>query len=583
MRKPVAGPVYCGYASRVARHAGACEGPRLRNSNSRAARLDALQALRLRFGKPAAARRAALVRQLSQARFADADELARFHELLLWSAAYPDDREGLAQVLATLEGFSLRPELKRFAGELVNSGIAGCDIHYNFFWMMARWLAKRCPGQLELDPAAPGCHDRLRAALPLLVGALEGEAVRRSNRPTPQMLAALAPTRDAASLIGAIEAIAGDGFTREHLHDSIDPSYVLRGSRGFPSRTTARCSQAPMMMRSAAPPLGRPDLAAALARPPKTQRRIEGSAARHIVELAREAMLTRERDLAAFSWGDERDVLLVDDGDGLAFAIIGSQPERRLPLPAVHGWIMLRNRVPVGYVQTDTLLRGTEVAFNLFPTFRGGEAAHLFARVLAVSCWVLGARAFSIEPYQLGEGNEEGIESGAWWFYYRLGFRPIADGPRAALARELQRLRRSPGHRSSAATLRRLAAGHLVFEPDSRHRVLLPAVPGLGLRERIAAEAVAGELASRRFGVRSVARWSPEEQRAWQRLSPLLAALPGVEWWTASEKRTAVLALRAKGGRHETEYLRRVDAHPKLCAALTDLLAGARSHPASAP
>ena len=90
---------------------------------------------------------------------------------------------------------------------------------------------------------------------------------------------------------------------------------------------------------------------------------------------------------------------------------------------------MLRNRVPVGYVQTDSLLAGTEVAFNVFPTFRGVEAGHLFSRVLATARHVLGARAFSIEPYQLGVGNDEAIESGAWWFYYMLGFRPSEAEP----------------------------------------------------------------------------------------------------------------------------------------------------------
>lgn len=530
--------------------------------------------MRLRFGAQAAARKAALIRQLARARFSNAAELERFHECLLWCAAYPDNRELLAQVEAELERFGQRPDLNRLAGELVNSGIAGCEIHYNFFWMMARWLAQRCPRVLELDTEARGYHERLRAALPLLVGAVEGEALRRTNRPTADLLATQAVTRHAASLIGAIESLPGDSFTREFLHDSIDPAYVLRAGASFASRTLARCPVAPVVFRTQPPPAGRPVLADELARPPRRQRLLKGSQARQVVELARSAMLTRERDLAAFSWGDERDVLLIDDGDGLAFALIGSLPERRLPLPAVHGWIMLRNRVPVGYVQTDTVLHGSEVAFNLFPTFRGGEAAYLFARVLAVSRWVLGARAFSIEPYQLGEGNEEGIESGAWWFYYKLGFRPIAAAPRALLARELQRLSRSPEHRSSAATLRRLAAGHLVFEPDPQHRVLLPQVPGLGLRARLLPEVEAVDEACRRFGIRSMASWPQDEQRAWRRLAPVAAALAGVGHWTAAERRAAVLTLRAKGGRRESDFLQHLQAHPKLAAALTGLLRG---------
>jgi hypothetical protein len=30
--------------------------------------------------------------------------------------------------------------------------------------------------------------------------------------------------------------------------------------------------------------------------------------------------------------------------------------------------------------------------------------------------------SFTINPYQLGDGNDEALASGAWWFYYKFGF-----------------------------------------------------------------------------------------------------------------------------------------------------------------
>ena len=38
---------------------------------------------------------------------------------------------------------------------------------------------------------------------------------------------------------------------------------------------------------------------------------------------------------------------------------------------------------------------------------------------------LFGCDSFAIDPYQLGHHNAEGLSSGAWWFYYKLGFRPI--------------------------------------------------------------------------------------------------------------------------------------------------------------
>jgi hypothetical protein len=50
---------------------------------------------------------------------------------------------------------------------------------------------------------------------------------------------------------------------------------------------------------------------------------------------------------------------------------------------------------------------------------------------------LLGVEVFSLDPYQIGHENEEGIESGAFWFYRKLGFRPVR--PELAEARGQRR------------------------------------------------------------------------------------------------------------------------------------------------
>jgi hypothetical protein len=57
---------------------------------------------------------------------------------------------------------------------------------------------------------------------------------------------------------------------------------------------------------------------------------------------------------------------------------------------------------------------------------------------------VFGTTSFSIDPYQLGKGNDEGLESGAWWFYAKLGFRPRDAATLRLAGDEQARVRRSP-------------------------------------------------------------------------------------------------------------------------------------------
>jgi hypothetical protein len=289
-------------------------------------------------------------------------------------------------------------------------------------------------------------------------------------------------------VVDRLAALPAGETVREWVHDSIDAMYVLDPGPHGPCRTHALYRTGPVVFRQAPPRRDRPDLARALRVPPRSVHRVTLREGRRLIDLAREAMATRNRDLDAFAWGNPRDVRVVEDEDGLAFAVIGVVPERRLPLPAVHGWLTLRNGVPAGYVQTDTLLFSSEVSFNTFETYRGTDAAHVFARVLAVTHHVLGARSFSIEPYQLGHGNDEGLLSGAWWFYAHLGFRPKARQALALYRRELMKMKRNPEHRSPIAVLERLATAHLYWNESAMAPAVLPRVPQLGLRhpERVA-------------------------------------------------------------------------------------------------
>lgn len=57
----------------------------------------------------------------------------------------------------------------------------------------------------------------------------------------------------------------------------------------------------------------------------------------------------------------------------------------------------------------------------------------MFAEVLRLYQRLYKVQRFVVKPYQFGKGNKEGLQSAAFWFYYKLGFRP-QDERIAALA-----------------------------------------------------------------------------------------------------------------------------------------------------
>ena len=545
-----------------------------------AAALRRLEAARLEFA--CGAEKLRLLRGLERAHLHSARMVLRLHEQLCFMRAYPDDAELLALVEAMLERFAHRADLRRFRSALADTGIAGTAIHYRFFWPTARWLRRRWPEQLAIDWNALDDSSRLANALPLLATPLEATWLRTRLPAARDALEHLSggPKYPARFLIDRISSLPGNDTTREYFCDALDIPYILHPGPDTPSRSSNHVHAPVAFVRS---PLSRsrPDLPRELRRPPRSVRPASRREGEHLIERAHEALVTRSRDLDAFSYGNARDVWLVDDGDGLQWALVGMVPERRLLLRAAYGFLTLRNGVPIGYGQLDVLCRTIDISFNSFETFRGSEVARVFARLLAAGRAVFGAAAFTLEPYQLGHHNREGIASGAWWFYYKLGFRPRNPEIRTLAETELLRMQGEPGHRSSSEVLKRLASDYLYFETEAVRAPYWPRLAELGARaaehltavggsdrERAVRDCVARAL--RRLGLKKL----PSERSArlaWERWAPIVALLR-MEGWSRSERLSLARVISAKGAASDRDFLDRFDAHPRLARALRELV-----------
>jgi hypothetical protein len=142
-----------------------------------------------------------------------------------------------------------------------------------------------------------------------------------------------------------------------------------------------------------------------------------------------------------------------------------------------------------------------------------------------------------------------------------------------------------PRHRSDLATLKRLAAHNVFWQPGSRRRDdvigVLP-LPNVGLHvtryvadrfgsDRERASRVCSAEAAALLGVRSLRAWAPGERLAWQRWAPLVMVLPGVRGWSRAERSALAAVVRAKGGRRESDFVRLFDAHRPLRGAIRRL------------
>ena len=550
-----------------------------------------LERLKARYGEGSAPPKLELLRRLERTRLRSANALARLHEVLCFLRAYPDDAELLGQVERMLRKFEGRADLRRLAEDLEDSGISGTDILYPFFAEMAQWIAARWPQRLSVDWDEIDQPERLQKLLHLLTLYPETAALDGLDLSMPEWLDRLKGPRetDATFLMRRFRALRIDDHLRETLYEGLGLFLRLRPGRETPSRTRAHVSRGPITFQRESLRRDRPNLCAEVRRPPRGVEEVSPRDGRRLIDLAREAMITRSRDLDVFAYGDPKDVRVLDCGDGLELVAIGLIPERRLLLEAVYGFLTLKNGVPIGYVLTSAIFGSAEMAYNVFDTFRGAEAAYIYGRVVSATRQLFGSLSFTVYPYQLGCDNDEALQSGAWWFYHKLGYRPRDRATLRLMRAELARMKRNPSHRSSISTLEKLSLENVYLHCEGKRddvigilaleNVGLAIIDGLARRfgsDRERGEGVLAREAAEKLGLGSMKDLSPPERLAWRRWAPLVAVLPGLGRWSLRDRRALARVVIAKGGRRESDYAVAFDAHPRLRAAVRRLATAPR-------
>ncbi len=550
-----------------------------------------LGAMKGRFGAAEAKRTEQLLAALASRRFPDAADLMRFHETLLFLRAFPPSAAVVRRTERLLVSFADRvDELRRAEADLTPldpmevSGIAGTAIVDPLNYDVARWLARRFPAQVDVTWDAGEDQSRLAETFPRFLPLLDDDASVEADVPYRTWLrAARGRERDLAWLLSRFARLPGSDRERAELFDALNLQIRwnlgdLRASRTRNWRPVRRTfyHRGRLFRRNEV------DLVKEVAAPlPVT--RLSRRQGQRVLDLVREVMTVRRRELWGTTHGDPASVLRADVGRGLQIFLWGLPPERRLPLRAYAAGFSLKNGVPINYIEAIGLFEWMEVGYNTFYTFRDGESAWNYAQALRLLHHALGMTCVSVYPYQIGLGNEEAIESGAFWFYRKLGFRPGRSDLVAVMEREERRIAETPGYRTPARILRKLATGHLFLE--------LPGTPqgswdrfrirnlGFAVQREMARKGGGDAAVVRDRSARKVARalgeqlegWTGQARRAFENLALVLALVSDLPRWSSAEKRAATRIVWAKAGPLESRYIQLLQGHPRLREAFLTL------------
>jgi hypothetical protein len=550
--------------------------------------LKTLEGTRELFNEHSDRYKSGLLDILSSAQLRTATDLERFHELLCFMRAYPDGPQVLGRSTRLLDTFDLRADLKKLSKNLVNTGIAGTRIDYEFYWVTAEWICRYWPESLRIRWDEPfvnrdKLHDLLRALLPYAELILLDES-GFSARDWIELVKGPGET-DAAFLVHRFQRLRCRDVTREITFEDLDVPMSIMPGPNTPSRTKARNTDSQIVWQRKPRLSKRPVLRTEIRKPPRKVTAMSHKAGLRLINLARQSMVTREREVDAFANASADDVFVVDCEQGLQFVGMGARPDRRHILETVYIFLILKNGMPIGYVQPCVLFGSAEVNFNVFETFRGADAGWLYGRALAAIHHLTKADCFVLDPYQVGgDGNSEGIQTGAWWFYYKMGFRPRDREIRDMGLEEARKVKANPRYRTPISVLQELGEAEMYLYLDKKRDDVLSVFPldNLGIHitrmlawrfgaDREKGIATCVKEASNLLGLESLRVLSRSERQAWERWSPLIMSLPGLKQWSSQDRRAAASLITAKGSRRELDYLHQLDCHTRLRQAIGEL------------
>ena len=558
---------------------------------SRGRRLvEALAAVASRYAPEDERQKCALLESVEGCAIRHGGTLLQLHETLCFLQAYPDTAALLALVDRALAGFAARVERLGPAARrrLRDSGVANTTLDYPFGFPMAGWLAARFPREAEVAWARFADEDRLDETLSLLATTAEGDAFSEGGIGWRQWLRVAKGDRRLTDLQLLLEVFARTGLpieTRDWLFESVALPILWRLRGAGASRTLARLTPRRVFFHAEGLDRRAGNLVEALRRPAPRLTRARRALAEAMIEAARVAMATRQRELHAFSYPNPNDVLVTDAGRGFTLAFIGILPDFRLPLEGYYGFLALKNGVPVSYGGGWELFGTLDFAVNVFASFRQGESAYLATQLLRAYGRIFGMRTVVVDRYQLGHQSTEALRSGSFYFYHRLGFRPRDPTVIRVLAEERAKIGADPAYRSPVPVLKQLAANEVFLTLPGGHaapegRLRATAVSALVARfvardfagDRIRATRDSAERVGRALGAAHRAAWPPAERRAFERMSLVAALIPDLAAWSVADRRALVAVMRAKGSGSEMSYAGWLDGHHRLRRSLEALV-----------
>lgn len=519
------------------------------------------------YDEPLGAIKFELLMQLSSFDTFQPRTLRDYHRILLFLEAFPDNHAIHRTAKQELLRLASRVPLlvrddKRLDNELLDSGICGSRAHVSPGLVATKWLLSNCPDDITIDLENGPNEDGLDEFLRDLTGLPLSDAVLYNELSIKEVLHRISgSTYLSARWLTSIVSLSSDNSVlAEHTYKRLDFWLYWWLNKKFATTTVRLTKRSPYIHVDGL--LKKFDIPKLIKKGIPEPAKISDTEKKYILDAAKAILYQQRRETDYVNYSTTSDFYLFELDRGVDIVFLGTEPSRRRYFESFFGFIATKNSIPCAYGGAWICGSKADIGFHIFDSFRGGESAHLIAQIMRCYHNYFGVDLFEVEPYQFGQNNEEGMQSGAFWFYWKMGFRSVSKKLNSLALNEAKKIS-SKKHKTSAATLKQLCAAKLRFSlgQEDSHSISVQEL-GVQVCNKVG-KAYGGDI---EFACRSEADhlvnklelhpvlWSKAEKEALIQLSLPLSILLEHTKLTPQARKDLETLIKAKASPSEREY-----------------------------
>lgn len=393
-----------------------------------------------------------------------------YHAILLFLLAYPETQQlKKAASLALEKLYKLVKKLPKKHGNLLErSGLPYTNTQGHYSFSLVKWLLKKYPGQVKLEGIDPeGRHPRevLSSGFLEMEFDLGADEFLAPQKWLEKACGSKNKHTQLTFVIDQIDTTSNNTALKDQAFESLKllvcleskSTQISRGGLKLPSTETFFHSNGLLkkfdeqsIIQKALPALKKLNTVEKL----------------KLIEVSRTTLFLLSRETDPVTLCNEEGIEYYELDHGLSIALYSMEAKRRLPLESYIGFIMFKNAYPMAYGGAWLFGSRSLLGINIFESFRGGESAFVFSQLLRTYKQRFKVDYFEVEPYQFGKNNPEGLKSGAFWFYYRFGFRPVETKLNKIAQTEFEKIKSDKTYRTPISVLRSFTNSNLALNFD---------------------------------------------------------------------------------------------------------------------